>query len=207
MKIQIHSLLLRQFQDLHFPAVTLTDIIPRRPYKRRYIIYTQCMYSYIYPRLHIAKSIGKCRKWPEPDTPANIRLCNLPCPYLTISTTHTHNKYYLHTYLFIHILLTASHTQHYTALQQNELFPPNLFLLQCTRVLSVYHRRVESGENLISFYLETHCWRLGALEMENGGPRSITVSIELSSRNSSRLVDNSFEKYRIHLVNWTSKKS
>ena len=43
--------------------------------------------------------------------------------------------------------------------------------------------------------------------MENGGPRSITVSIELSSRNSSRLVDNSFEKYRIHLVNWTSKKS
>ena len=72
----------------------------------------------------------------------------------------------------------------------------------------MYHQRVESGENLISFYLETHCWRLGALEMENGGPRqSITVSIELSSRNSSRLVDNSFEKYRIHLVNWTSKKS
>ena len=102
---------------------------------------------------------------------------------------------------------TVSHTQHNTALQQNEIFPPNLFLLQCTRVLSVYHRRVESGENLISFYLETHCWRLGALEMENGGPRSITVSIELSSRNSSRLVDNSFEKYRIHLVNWTSKKS
>ena len=127
--------------------------------------------------------------------------------YLTISTTNTHNKYYLHTYSHPTHGVT-SHTQHYTALQQNELFPPNLFLLQCTRVLSVYHRRVESGENLISFYLETHCWRLGALEMENGGPRqSITVSIELSSRNSSRLVDNSFEKYRIHLVNWTSKKS
>ena len=56
------------------------------------------MYFYIYPHLHIAKSIGRCRKWPEPDIPANIRLCNLPCPYLSISTTNTHNKYYLHTY-------------------------------------------------------------------------------------------------------------
>ena len=141
MKIQIHSLLLRQFQDLHFPAVTLTYLIPRRPYKRRYIIYTQCMYSYIYPHLHIAKSIGRCRKWPEPDIPANIRLCNLPCPYLYLYLPVTLTTSIIYTR--IHILLTASRTQHNTALQQNELFPPNLFLLQCTRVLSVYHRRVE----------------------------------------------------------------
>ena len=119
---------------------------------------------------------------------------------------HSHSQQVLSTHVSIY-----SHPTHGVTHTTLHCTPAKWALSSQSVFIAVYEGIIcvspESGENLISFYLETHCWRLGALEMENGGPRSITVSIELSSRNSSRLVDNSFEKYRIHLVNWTSKKS